>query len=440
MKATRIEQTQQHQSRRKATRRWGDEGGSILIPVAIALLGLLAFSAFTIDNGVMLSSRREAQNAADSAALAAALYLAWDDPNGQAGAQATAVAAAQQHSVWGNQPDMTLADVTFPPCPPGAPGLADVCVRVDVFRNQRAGGDPLPAFFAMLAGVTDQGVRATATAQVLYSNGLDDCLLPFAIPDKYIEIREDWQVEPADPIWGDAEDDDPDPGFPLNTWPYDSQDPLPLGEIVTDWDREDTFDVVEMQGQQGADDLNGAVDRYQEGSWDLTTDLDSGPTGYNGALDYGMAVIIKEAQGGQIAPSFYYPILLPDGLGPGLNNLRTRVQGCTGPYTDPVGLGSRFDVEPGNMGNPIRTEVQALVRADRWTSVPQGARRVCHGGSTNATNGYLRFGSRRWIRRRTTNSWNSDAMPRREARKVRCPSLLAARPPGQESQTSDPGS
>ena len=34
-----------------------------------------------------------------------------------------------------------VADVTFPPCPPGAPGLADVCVRVDVFRNQRAGGE-----------------------------------------------------------------------------------------------------------------------------------------------------------------------------------------------------------------------------------------------------------------------------------------------------------
>ena len=60
-------------------RRWCSEQGSILVPTAVALLGLLAFSAFTIDNGIMLSSRRQAQNAADSGALAAALYLTWDD-------------------------------------------------------------------------------------------------------------------------------------------------------------------------------------------------------------------------------------------------------------------------------------------------------------------------------------------------------------------------
>jgi Flp pilus assembly protein TadG len=353
-----------HFERRGAKRSWRDEGGSILIPVAIALLGLLAFSAFTIDNGVMLSSRREAQNSADSAALAAALYLAWDAPNDQAGAQATAVAAAQQHAVWGNQPDVTLADVTFPPCPPGAPGLADVCVRVDVFRNQRAGGDPLPAFFAMLAGVTDQGVQATATAQVLYSTGADDCLLPFAIPDYYVEIREDWQVDPPDPIWGDAEDDDPDPGSPYNSYPYDSFDYLGQGEIVTDWDAGDFFDVVEMQGQQGADPLNGAVDRYEEGPWSPATALDSGPTGFNGALHYGMQQVIKQEQGGQIAPSYYYPIVLPDGLGTGMAQLRTRVQGCTGPYNPPVGPGTIFQVEPGNMGNPIRTEIQAIVDSD----------------------------------------------------------------------------
>ena len=50
----------------RAANRWRDESGSILIPVAVCLLGLLAFSAFTVDNGIMLSSRRQAQNAADA--------------------------------------------------------------------------------------------------------------------------------------------------------------------------------------------------------------------------------------------------------------------------------------------------------------------------------------------------------------------------------------
>ncbi len=352
---------------------------SILIPVAVALLGLLAFSAFTIDNGVMLSSRRQAQNAADSAALAAALYLAWDDPVGFSGAQATAVAAAQQHGVWGNQPDVTLADVTFPSCPPGAPGLADVCVRVDVFRNQRAGGDPLPAFFAMLAGVTEQGVQATATAQVLYSVGVNDCMLPFAIPDRWLEFREAWDVDPPDPLLGDAEDDDSEglPGpapYPAIDYPLDSLDMAGIGEMFTDWDPDDTFDVVEQQGQQGGDELDPAtgIDRYEEGSWGPLTTLTSGPTGYSGALDHGLQVTIKDAQGGQIAPSFYYPIILPDGLGSGMSRVRTRIQTCTGPYEDgngdPIHVGpggiTEFTVEPGNMGNPIATEIQALVDLD----------------------------------------------------------------------------
>ena len=108
-------------------------------------------------------SRGQAQNAADAGALAAALYMAHDGGD-QPGAQALGVAAAQASSVWGAQPDITLADVTFPACPPGSPGLPDTCVKVDVFRNQRAGGSPLPVFFSSLIGVTGQGVQATATA------------------------------------------------------------------------------------------------------------------------------------------------------------------------------------------------------------------------------------------------------------------------------------
>ena len=177
-------------------RRWSSEQGSILVPTAVALLGLLAFSALTIDNGIMLSSRRQAQNAADSGALAAALYLTWDDINDQPGAQAAGVAAAQLHQVWDAAPDVTLADVTFPSCPPG---LADICVRVDVFRNQRANGNPLPAFFANLAGVSQQGVRATATAQVLFGRAATNCILPFAIPDRWFEMREDIATTPPLP-------------------------------------------------------------------------------------------------------------------------------------------------------------------------------------------------------------------------------------------------
>ena len=183
--------------------RWRHDRGAIIIHVAVALMGLLAFSAFSIDHGVMMVSRGQAQNAADAGALAAALYLAHDDPGNQPGAQSIAVAAAQANSVWGTQPDITLTDVTFPACPPGAPGIPDTCVKVDVFRNQRAGGNPLPVFFSSLIGVADQGVRATATAQIV-SSASASCALPFGVPDYWQELRDDEAGAPAvdDTLYG----------------------------------------------------------------------------------------------------------------------------------------------------------------------------------------------------------------------------------------------
>ncbi len=163
----------------------------MLVHVAIALVGLMAFSAFVIDYGVMWAARRQAQNAADAAALAGAISLAYVDFNNQDLARQSALAVAAQNEVWGEAPDITAADVTFPACPPGSPGAGtNSCIRVDVFRNQRAGGNPLPTFFGKLVGVDEQGVRATATAEALFGNSTD-CVKPFAIPDKWLELRGD---------------------------------------------------------------------------------------------------------------------------------------------------------------------------------------------------------------------------------------------------------
>ena len=167
---------------------WRKQRGAILVQVAIMLIGLLALTAFVIDQGVMLVSRGQAQNAADAGALAAATYLAFDSPGDQPGAQAIGEGFSEANWVWGQPPDVTPADVTFPPCPPGAPGPADQCVRVDVFRNQRPGGSPLPVFFASLVGVSNQGVRATATAQV-FMGDTSQCLKPWAILDKWFDSQ-----------------------------------------------------------------------------------------------------------------------------------------------------------------------------------------------------------------------------------------------------------
>ncbi len=60
-----------------------------------------------------------------------------------------------------------------------------------VFRNQRAGGEPAADVLRPARRRrTNQGVRATATAEVLFGDSTD-CVKPFAIPDKWIERRND---------------------------------------------------------------------------------------------------------------------------------------------------------------------------------------------------------------------------------------------------------
>ena len=103
----------------------GDERGAVLVHVAIAMLALIAFSAFAIDYGALLVSRRQAQNAADAAALAGALSLAFDDPDDIPRAQATAAAAGVANQVLGAAPSIIPAtDVQLDSVPAGRAGSA----------------------------------------------------------------------------------------------------------------------------------------------------------------------------------------------------------------------------------------------------------------------------------------------------------------------------
>jgi len=161
----------------------GDAGdrGAILIHVAIAIIALMALSTFVIDYGVFWVGRGQAQNSADSGALAGAIALAYDDyfdrtPSGPA--QESAIAAAEANVVYGAVPSVLAdTDVTFPPCPDDG---TDGCVRVDVHRTD-ARGNPLPVFMGAIVGLVDQDVRATATAKTASGNA-SECLKPIAVP------------------------------------------------------------------------------------------------------------------------------------------------------------------------------------------------------------------------------------------------------------------
>lgn len=164
------------------------ERGAILIMVSIALLGLMAFSTIVIDYGLMWVGRNQIQTSADAGALSGAIALAWEDADDFDAAREKAQGVAKHNLVWNQQPDVLLTDVTFPPCPPGAPGAPDTCVKVDAFRNQ-ARNNPLNVFFGHLIGISEQGVRATATAQVATAN-TTECLRPWAVLDRWSEFGE----------------------------------------------------------------------------------------------------------------------------------------------------------------------------------------------------------------------------------------------------------
>ena len=340
------------------------ERGAILIHVAIAALGLLAFSSFSIDYGVMMVSRGQAQTAAG--AMAAALYLAWDDGDDLAGTQAMAVTAAQANSVWGESPDVTPADVTFPPCPPGAPGLVDNCVRVDVFRNQRANGNPLPVFVASLFGMPNQGVRATATAQILYGSapGPGDCVKPFAIPDRWEEFREAQDM--TDPIVDDLID-------PFN---YPNDEPSVDETAMSPWDPDDEYNVRFTNGPDRGELLNslpGTLGEPIDEYWgpdisgyhmpqNVQAEIDSNPNGIKLAL--------KHSNGNQVAPSWYYPIVLEC---PGANCYRAAIEGCVS--AEWLEEGVALTNEPGNMVGPTRIGLNNLIAQDfnaNWTNLPAG--------------------------------------------------------------------
>src|SRR5687768_9062137 len=96
------------------------ERGATLVHVAIMLLGLFAFTGFVIDYGQYWVARRQAQNAADAAAHAGAVGLAFDslDKTAAGPAYQSAFEVATSHAVWSEQPDAETVDIDFD-CPIG---------------------------------------------------------------------------------------------------------------------------------------------------------------------------------------------------------------------------------------------------------------------------------------------------------------------------------
>lgn len=331
------------------------ERGAVIIHVSFALLALLAFTTFVADYGVMWVSRRQAQNAADAGALAGAISL-MRDGGSEPVAEESAQVYAANNVIWGQNNSSANVVVTFsnegvsiPPC-----GEDRGCVRVDVYRNMpdREGtmrGAPLPTFFGHLIGLTEQGVRATATAETANGNSIK-CLLPFAVIDR----------------WADNHDENVDTTYFAN-------------------------DGITNPGVDGWT----PNDRYQPANGDVYIgpyDGNVNHTGWKVDADYGRQLVLKEGSPGNYSAGWAMEIDLPNSTGS--QDYRWNIENCndqpvgiaTAPepcpsVNEPVGC---MSVKTGVSQGPTRQGINNLVAQDPEAAWDPEAEEVSGGGGMSS--------------------------------------------------------
>src|SRR5215467_5905932 len=120
----------------------GEEGFSLVF-VAVGFLAFLSASMLAIDLGMLMTSRNQAQNSADSSALAGAtalVYDSWTDRSASGPAVQNALAAARANQVIGGTVSIAPADVVFLNDPAGR----DDRVQSTVYRDAAHGNPMLP--------------------------------------------------------------------------------------------------------------------------------------------------------------------------------------------------------------------------------------------------------------------------------------------------------
>jgi Flp pilus assembly protein TadG len=343
--------------------RIGDERGAILVQVAVAMLGLLAFSMLVIDYGVLWSARRQAQNSADAGALAGAIGLAFDDPtdftdNGPA--KQSAHAAALANKVFGEAPDNNVStDITF--LAPGLPNQCPddppaTCVRVDVYRTT-ARGNPLPTFFGRLASVIVQDISATATAKVTSGTSVT-CMRPFAILDKWDEY---------------------DSKTPAHEHDYDT------GVLDPDFDPfSSTFDKYDISGEKNPLEPDYYVNSVNCDPADVGCTPVAGtgwrPFADDGItpIDYGKLVEIHTGSQDQTSAGYFQPVRLHPGDS-GAKDYCASIKSCDPTVSDSIG--QVISTENGNMVGP--TDQCLFTDKDSLTSVDPDAEWVVDAAHPN---------------------------------------------------------
>jgi hypothetical protein len=309
--------------------RFGHEGGAIIVQAALIMVVLLGFSAFVVDYGMFWVSRAQAQHAADAGALAGGLARAYDYPTANVPPANTIITVASQavvaqNPVWFEAPSSV---VEFP-CPRGIR-----CVRVNVYRNGALGSTALPLVFGGILGLTSQGVRATATAQVWPGNSTT-CMKPWAIPDRWVERR-----------------------------------PGPSG-----WTEDDVFERYAETGPNAGELLPLPVDEFEPHAGESSgSGLLGIPVSDGGAVGLLMTLrFLNPHSSPDISPGSLLPLDLPGGT-----SYEQDIAGCNG---NAVGPGRTIPTgSPGNQG-ATSDGAAALIAADpaaTWNSATNTVENSC---------------------------------------------------------------
>ena len=269
-----------------------DERGVTLIIVGAGFMALMAATTLAIDVGMFMTARSQAQNAADSGALAGVVALVFNDYNNRSSAGPavqSALSGARANQVIRGTVSVNPSDVTFPTGPTGLNNRVQVTVRRTQQRN-----NPVPTLIGPFFGVPTVDIMAVATAEASPANA-ETCVMPFTIPDKWIEHQ------------------------------------------TGTWDVDDTFDMYDKKGVALPN-----PDTYVPGT-------QAGGTGYNALNDKGLQLVLKANNQDKAAPSFYNPWDLPGSTG--ASDYRNNIANCN---TNLIEIGHIMATEPGNMVGPTK--------------------------------------------------------------------------------------
>jgi len=285
------------------TRLRDDEQGMSLVFVGVGFMAFLAATTLAIDVGMFATARSQAQNSADAGALAGAIALYFDDYDDRSAggpAKQNAMVAARENQVIGTQVSVTPPDVTFPLGPTGLNNR----IKVKVFRNDER-GNPVATLMGRFFGVIDVDIQAEATAEASQANAMT-CVMPFTIPDKWIEVQ------------------------------------------TPDWDESDTFKMWDSHDvpMPDADVYYPATDRARY-------------TGYNAERDKGKELMIRAGTGNDINPSMYFSYAI--GGVTGADAYRWNIANCN---TTIMGFNDLLLMEPGNMVGPTIDGIDELIAKD----------------------------------------------------------------------------